>query len=130
LYGELGYNKNEVVRFNLRGDYYSYSTDKEPEAWHRPTYRLTSSASFNVYQKLLLNIGLVGQGGMKALNNETAQVVELDPGIDLNVKADYFLSKQVSIFLKFENILSNDYPVYLNYPVRGFQAMGGVSWSF
>lgn len=130
LYGELGYNKNEVVRFNLRGDYYSYSTDKEPEAWHRPTYRLTSSASFNVYQKLLLNIGLVGQGGMKAFNNETAQIVELDPGIDLNVKADYFLSKQVSIFLKFENILSNDYPVYLNYPVRGFQAMGGVSWSF
>lgn len=129
LFGELGYNKNEVVRLNLRGDYYSYSTDKQAEAWHRPTYRLSTSAAFNVYQKLLFNIGLVGQGGMKAID-ETAQVVELDPGIDLNVKADYFLSKQVSIFLKFENILSNDYPLYLNYPVRGFQAMGGVSWSF
>ncbi|MEQ8364371.1 MAG: hypothetical protein RH948_15965 [Cyclobacteriaceae bacterium] len=130
LFGEIGYNKNEVVRFNLRGDYYTYSTDTQAEAWHRPTYRLSTNASFNVYQKLLLNIGLVGQGGMKAFNNETALVVDLDPGIDLNVKADYFLSKQVSIFLKFENILSNDYPVYLNYPVRGFQAMGGVSWSF
>lgn len=130
LFGELGYNKNEVVRFNLRGDYYSYSTDTQGEAWHRPTYRLSTNASFNVYQKLLLNVGLVGQGGMKAFDNETAQVVTLDPGLDLNVKADYFVSKQVSIFLKFENILSNDYPVYLNYPVRGFQVMGGVSWSF
>ena len=130
LFGELGYNKNEVVRLNVRGDYYSYSTDTQDEAWHRPTYRLSTNASFNVYQKLLLNVGLVGQGGMKAFNNETAQVVTLDPGLDLNVKADYFVSKQVSIFLKFENILSNDYPVYLNYPVRGFQVMGGVSWSF
>ena len=130
LFGELGYNKNEIVRFSLRGDYYGYSTDKQPEAWHKPTYRLSANSSFNVYQKLLLNIDFIGQGGMKAFDNETAGVVNLDPGIDLNVKADYFLSKQVSIFLKFENILSNDYPVYLNYPVRGFQAIGGVSWSF
>lgn len=130
LFAELGYNKNEVIRFNLRGDYYSYSTDKQAEAWHRPIYRLSTNSAFNVYQKLLLNVGLVAQGGMKAFNNETTQVVDLDPGIDLNVKADYFLSKQVSVFLKFENILSNDYPVYLNYPVRGFQAMGGVSWTF
>lgn len=130
LFGELGYNKNEIVRFSLRGDYYGYSTDKQAEAWHKPTYRLRANSSFNIYQKLLLNIGFVGQGGMKSFNNETNGIVNLNPGIDLNVKADYFLSPQVSIFLKFENILSNDYPVYLNYPVRGFQAMGGVSWSF
>lgn len=130
LLAEVGYNKNEVVRFNLRGDYYSYSTDTQPEAWHRPSYRLSSGVSFNVYQKLLLSTGFVAQGGMKAFDNETTEVVTLDPGIDLNVKADYFVSKQVSVFLKFENILSSDYPVYLNYPVRGFQVLGGVSWSF
>jgi len=130
LFGELGYNKNEIVRFSLRGDYYGYSTDKQAEALHKPTYRLRANSSFNIYQKLLLNIGFVGQGGMKSFNNETNGIVNLNPGIDLNVKADYFLSPQVSIFLKFENILSNDYPLYLNYPVRGFQAMGGVSWSF
>lgn len=130
FFSEVGFNKNEIVRLSLRGDYFGYSTDLQPEAWHRPTYRLAVNSSFNVYQKLVLKIGLVGQGGMKALNNETAQVVKLDPGFDLNAKADYFVSKQVSLFLKFENILSNDYPIYLNYPVRGFQAMGGVSWSF
>ncbi len=129
-FGEIGYNKNEAVRLSLRGDYYSYSTDLQPEAWHRPTYRFSMNSSFNIYQKLVLKIGLVGQGGMRALDLGTAQVVEVSSGIDLNVTADYFVSKQVSVFAKFENILSNDYQVYLNYPVRGFQAMGGVSWSF
>ncbi|MEQ8424612.1 MAG: hypothetical protein RIA63_07865, partial [Cyclobacteriaceae bacterium] len=130
FFGEIGYNKNEIVRLNLRGDYFTYSTDLQPEAWHRPTYRVSANSSFNIYQKLILKAGITGQGGMKAFDNETSQVVELDPAIDLNVRADYFVSKQVSVFLKFENILSSDYQLYLNYPVRGFQVMGGVSWSF
>ena len=130
LFGELGYNKNEVVRLNLRGDFFAYSTDGQAEAWHRPTYRLSAGAFFNVYQKLLLSMGVVGQGGMKAFDAQASQVVALGPGFDLNVKADYFLSGHVSVFLKFENILSSDYPLYLNYPVRGFQGMGGLSWGF
>lgn len=130
FFGEVGLNKNEVVRLSLRGDYYAYSTDQQPEAWHRPTYKFNLNSGFNIYQKVVLNVGFIGQGGMKALDNETAQVVNLDPGIDLNMQATYHLSKQVSAFLKFENMLSNDYPIYFNYPVRGFQVLGGVSWSF
>ena len=132
FFGELGFNKNEVVKLGVRGDYFSYNMDKQPEAWHRPTYRFSANSSFNIYEKLLLKVSLVGQGGMKALNSEMvpAQVVTLDTGVDLNIKADYYLSRQASIFLKFENILSNEYPVYLNYPVRGIQVLGGVSWSF
>jgi hypothetical protein len=130
FFGEFGFHKSEVVRLGLRGDYFNYRTDNQLEAWHRPKYRFSANTSFNVYQKFVLKVDLVGQGGMKALNNETNEVVTLDTGIDLNVKADYYLSRQASIFLKFENILSNQYPVYLNYPVRGFQVLGGVSWSF
>jgi len=130
LFGEVGLNKDEVIRLSLRGDYFGYSTDLQAEAWHRPTYRFNLNSAFNVYQKLMLNVGLVGQGGMKAFNQEISQVVELKTGIDLNVKVDYKVSKQVSAFAKLENILSNDYPVYLNYPVRGFQVLGGLSWSF
>ncbi len=130
FFGEVGLNKNEVVRLSLRGDYYAYSTDQQTEAWHRPMYKFNLNSGFNIYQKVVLNVGFIGQGGMKALDNETAQVVDLDPGIDLNLHATYHFSKQVSAFLKFENMLSNDYPIYFNYPVRGFQVLGGVSWSF
>lgn len=130
IFGEATFGKGEVAQFSARGDYFNYSTDDLAEAWHRPTYRFGLNTRFNIYEKVVLAVGLAGQGGMKAFNNESLQQVDLEEAIDLNAKLDYFLSKQVSVFVKLENILSNDYPVFLNYPVRGFQAMGGVKWSF
>jgi len=130
LFAEVNFSHAEAVKMNLRGDYFNYSTDKLAEAYHRPKYRLSYNSSFNIYKKLVLNIDFIAQGGIKAYDNEKLKVVELKPAIDLNLKVDYFVSKQFSIFLKFNNLLSNQYQVYLNYPVRGFQAMGGISWSF
>jgi hypothetical protein len=127
---DLGMNLADKARLSLRGDYFGYSTDKITEAWHRPTYRLAFNSYFNVYSKLTFHAGFITQGGMKALNVTNGTVQTLSPAIDLNAKVNYFISKQLSIFLKFDNLLSNKYPVYFNYPVRGFQVMGGISWSF
>ena len=130
FFAEFNFAHAEVVKMNLRGDYFNYSTDQLPEAYHRPTYRVAYNSTYNIYKKLLLNVDFIAQGGIKAYDSETLKVVELKPALDLNLKVDYFISKQFSVFLKFNNLLSNEYQVYLNYPVRGFQAMGGISWSF
>ncbi|MBK5278062.1 MAG: TonB-dependent receptor [Bacteroidia bacterium] len=130
FFAELNITHAEFVKVNLRGDYFNYSTDELLEAYHRPTYRATLNTSSNIYKKLLLNIDFIAQGGSKAFDSETLKIVELSPALDLNVKVDYFVSKQFSVFLKLNNLLSTEYQVYLNYPVRGFQAMGGISWSF
>ena len=129
-HASLSYAQAEQVKFILRGDYYSYSTDEISEAWHRPTYKLTANASYNVYQKLLFKIDLIAQGGMKALEPVTLNTVKLDPAFDLNFRAEYLFSESFSIFIQLNNITGNKYPVFLNYPVRGFQAMGGITWSF
>ena len=130
LFVDLGMNFADKARLNVRGDYFGYSTDEQAEAWHRPTYRLAFNSYFNIYSKLTLHADLITQGGMKALDVVNSKTITLDPAVDLNAKLSYFVSKQFSIFLKFNNVLSNKYPVYFNYPVRGFQAMGGISWSF
>ncbi len=130
VYADMNFNKDDNVKLGLRADYFSYSTDDLAEAWHRPTYRINVDASFNVYKKVLLNAGFVMQGGMKAFDPETSQVETLKEALDLKVKATYFVSKQVSLFVLGENLISSKYPVFLNYPVRGLQVMGGVSWSF
>ena len=129
LFAELNFAQSTAIKVNVRGDYFKYSTDKLPEAFHRPKYRVSSNSAFNIYKKLLLNVDFIAQGGVRAYDSETIKTVELKPALDLNFKVDYFVSKQFSVFLKFNNLLSNQYQVYLNYPVRGFQAMGGISWS-
>ena len=130
LFAELGYHHGETLKMVLRGDYFHYSTDKQPTAFHRPTYRVTFNSSYSLYSKLLFSVDFVAQGGMKAYDFETSKNIALNPALDLNAKVDYFFSKKVSAFLKFNNMLSSNYQLYLNYPVRGFQVMGGVSWSF
>lgn len=130
FFGELSYAHAESAKILLRADYFGYSTDKVQEAWHRPSYRVSVNSSFNVYNKLLFNVDLITQGGMKAWNVDNNTVVDLDAAVDLNVKASYLFSKQFSAFIKGNNLLGSDYQLFLNYPVRGLQVMGGVTFVF
>ena len=122
----------------LRADLFGYSTDKLAEAWHRPTYLLGFTASYNLYDKLVFDIDLKAQGGMKALSIDQSlgngvfsyKTVTIGSALDLNLKASYLVSNQFSVFVKCNNVLSNQYQMYLYYPVRGFQAMAGLTWSF
>jgi outer membrane receptor protein involved in Fe transport len=99
-------------------------------AWHRPTFRGDLRVEYNLFGKIYLQAGLVFQGGMKAQDPGTGLIQTLSTATDINFKARYFLSKQLSAFVQLNNLLSNQYPIYLNYPARGFQAMVGASWSF
>lgn len=138
LFAELAYAKTALVRLSLRGDYFAYSTDKIQKAWHRPAYKLNFSGSYNIYNKIQLVADLTLQGGMKANSMEfkdnvtgyVNSVVDLPAATDLNLKVSYSLSDQVHIFVQTNNVLGSQYQTYLYYPVRGFQALAGFSWSF
>lgn len=133
FFASLGFVQSESFKFLIRGDVYSYSTDIE-EAWHRPTYKVTGETSVNVSDKFLLEVSLIAQGGMRGYDAFTdvasERNVELDPAFDLNARTEYLFSEKVSIFAQFNNITSNQYPLFFNYPVRGFQALAGFTWSF
>lgn len=145
FYAEVGYG-TEIFKLLLRGDLYAYSSgiasqaaktyllntpaDLGNGALHRPTYKFALNTSYNIYDKILLNADLHAMGGIKALDFETKMVTGLPAAVDLNFKVNYFVSKQFSAFVLFNNMLSGSYQLYLNYPVRGFQGMIGASWSF
>ncbi|MGC3946945.1 MAG: hypothetical protein QM762_20915 [Chryseolinea sp.] len=130
LFVALGYVQSEMAKFMLRADFYGYKTSTIAEPWHRPTYRISANGSYNVYDKILLSADIIAQGGMKALDPVTDKTVKLDAAFDLNFKTEYIFSQSFSVFVQLNNIISNKYPVFLNYPVRGFQATAGITWSF
>lgn len=129
FFASLGYAHAEKVNFLLRGDVYDYNRDTD-EAWHRPTFKVTSDLSFNLVEKILFDISLIAQGGMKAKDPVSNNVMTLDPAVDLNARTEYLVSDKISIFVQLNNILSSEYPLYLYYPARGFQGTGGFTWNF
>jgi hypothetical protein len=130
LYAALSYVQSETAKFMLRADLYRYSTSRIPEPWHRPTYKVTANAFYNLYQKFLFNVDIIAQGGMKAQEPITKKEIKLDAAFDLNFKTEYVFSQSFSAFIQLNNIASSKYPLFLNYPVRGFQVLGGITWSF
>lgn len=136
FYANLLFTYSDVAKFSLQGDYYAYSTDNLDEAWHKPTYRVTAGASYNLYKKFIFNLDMIAQGGMKALTYSEvgdpplAETVRLDAAFDLSFKTEYLISDTFSAFVQLNNIASNQYPIFYNYPARGFQAMAGITWKF
>lgn len=130
FYASLLFTHSDVAKFSLQGDYYGYSTDDEPEAWHRPTYRVTGGIAYNLYKKFIFNLDMIAQGGMKALDPVTDETIKLKGAFDLSFKTEYLISDSFSAFIQLNNIASNKYPMFYQYPVRGFQAMAGITWKF
>ncbi|HQQ83350.1 MAG TPA: hypothetical protein PK059_09155 [Cyclobacteriaceae bacterium] len=129
-FAEVSLGTASAFYFLLRGDYFTYDTDILLDAWHRPTYRVSTQARYNLYDKITVEAGLVAQGGVKTFDPGSNTIKSLDPALDMSVKARYFVSKQVSAFLHGNNLLSSKYPLYQSYNSRGTQVLLGVSWSF
>jgi hypothetical protein len=129
FFASIGFSGGQNASVLFRGDVYSYGRDPE-EAWHRPTYRVTGDASFNIVKKILLDVGVIVQGGMMARHPENLIVVKLNPAIDVTARVEYMISDKFSAFVQFNNIMSSQYDLFLYYPVRGLQGLGGITWSF
>jgi hypothetical protein len=130
IFGEWSVVRANRVSVTMRADYFGYSMNEEEAAWHRPAYRVALFSNYNIFDKISLGVNFATQGGMKAFDNLNNRVVELNVAVDLNLKVRYFVSKSFSCYLEGNNLLNADYPLYFNYPVRGLQVSGGVSWSF
>lgn len=129
LYGELSLNTTETFRLSLRGDYYGYDVGPAVgEAWHKPKYKLGLSGYYNIYDKIALTSDWHIMGGMKGLIGD--RTIRLDKIADINLKIDYLFSERFAAFLSFNNILSKNYELYLNYPTQGLLVLGGISYSF
>jgi len=129
-YAEATFVHSDAFRMTFRLDYFQYNTELLAQAWHRPSYRSDLRMDYNLYGKIFFQAGFIMQGGMKAFDPVSNLEVNLDAAIDLNLRVRYILSRQISAFIQMDNMIAREYPIFLGYPSRGFQALVGASWSF
>jgi len=137
IYAALSTN-TEKLRIDLRGDYFYYNVGEAQLMPFRPNYRLKFNAEYWIADKI--KIGMDGhlQGRMNNVNtfvqenaNYSFNIDESIPPIyNLGIKLGYQLSNRSQIFLHANNLIANKYEYYLGYPNRGFQVLGGFTYSF
>ncbi len=123
-YQTKDFSLHSNIQFN------QFDTDFLSEAWHRPQFEANIIANWQPLDKLFIETQLIGLFGIKALEVSDFSTEDLGQVIDLNLSGEYFILDNGSIFLKLDNILSQKYERYLNYPVRSLQFKGGIVYYF
>ena len=130
VFGEWTLHKSNKLQLSLRGNYYAYNMGSLPRASHHPQYKMALLVRYNIYDKIILDANLHTIGGISTFDPSTDASVDLDTVMDFGVQVMYLFSDRFSIFMKFNNVFSQEYQLLYRYPVRGFQAMGGISYTF
>ena len=127
----------EKYTLTTQFDFFHYNLSNQQLAWHRPTWILQLNNRYSPFKKLNLQANLQVMGGLQARGFgviETkpvrAEVVKLPALVDLQLKIDYAVNSRLSIFAEGNNLLNRSNTRWLNYPVRGIQGVGGLSFKF
>ncbi len=129
LEGELSYYINDNINISANAAYNAYTTVDLAEAWQRPVVEAGATADFSIMDKLTGHMSYFLLNGIKA-QTAAGEVKTLAAIHDLNVGLNLSLTEKAGIFVDVMNIFGNNYQLYNNYPVKGFQVIGGVSYKF
>ena len=127
----------EKYSLSTHFDFFNYNLSNQQEAWHRPTFIVQMNQRYAPFKKLSLQANLQVMGGLQVrgfgaidTNPVQKEVVKLPALVDLQFKAGYAISSRLSIFAEGNNLLNKKNIRWMNYPVRGIQGLGGLSFKF
>ncbi len=137
--GSLSYQLNEKLKIDGIARYFSYDLFTNSYAWNLPQWQAIVRGSYNLYDKFLVNLDLNIEGGRRALvyaleddvKEENMQFAK-DLGLiaDINLGLEYRYNKRLSVFVQLNNVASQRYMRWYNYPVQVFQFLGGITARF
>jgi hypothetical protein len=139
LEGCISYQLSEKLKIDGVGRFYSYEMMNEAKAWNLPQLQFTLRGSYNLYDKFLIRADLTMESGRMAkvngpgngvLTENNQYFIPLGFLADGNLGVEYRYNKRVSAFLQINNIASQRYSRWLNYPVMPIQIMGGITARF
>lgn len=135
FYGELKADISQNVTFGINGTFNSYNTDNEVQAWNLPSMKLSSTLDVNIAKQWYAGLNVFYVGERKDMQTNTSlglnpETITLKSYFDANAHLGYKFSERLTFFLKLNNIGNQAYEKWLNYPVQGFQVLGGANYKF
>ncbi len=140
IFGELQLSLNRNFSMGVSGSVYDYSTETDNPAWNLPDMEARLFLDYQIGSGWYLgaNLFYVGQredfSSVALPNTDPSQypatLLTLDGFFDANMQLGYHVNEQLSIFAKASNLANNSYQRWAQFPVQGFQVLGGVSYKF
>lgn len=138
--GELAYQKLEKFKILFGANYFMYDVKNATEAWHKPAVKISLGGVYDLADKIVVRADLFYFGKQYAKDYETivtnntvttTEIAQELKGIfDANLSIEYRYTKKLSAFINFNNIASQAYERWQDYPTQKFNVLGGLTYSF
>jgi hypothetical protein len=127
--GELGYTVGEKFSLIAALDLNKYSNlDENEKAWGLLPFEFTTTMRLQLLKDLYLKTDLYAFDGSWYMIEEDSK--RLKGSMDLSAGLEFGIVKNVKLWAQFNNILNREYQRWPQYPVYGFNFLGGVVFSF
>lgn len=130
IHGELGFTAPGHFSLTLASDINNYiSQASEQEPWELLPFVFTAKLRWQPVKDVTLKADLFTWGG-PWYRTQTKTAQQESSAFDLNAGIEFSIYKRVGLWLDCNNILNNTYQRWNQYPVLGFNFLGGVVFSF
>lgn len=136
FFGELKADVNKNISLNLQAQVNKFKTSTFEEAWNLPVLEVSFTSDFSITKKWFAGAQIFYTGERKdqflpiGFINQLPKTINLDAFLDINLNVTYKYNKQLSAFLKGNNLANQSYNNWLNYPVQGAQVLLGANYKF
>jgi len=141
LHAELGWTFMENLDLNTKIDFNNYTVSNlklngktlaSQKPFERPPFEWMLTGNYKIENKIVFGGDVFFVGQRYASDLTEKDIMTLKPYIDFNAHVSYAFSNipGFKVFISLNNIFGNQYQVWENYPVRGFQVVGGAMFSF
>jgi len=130
--GEVSLRQSDNLSFILKGNYYQYKLDSMAAPWHKPDWDLNFTARYSLNNKFLVKTDLfvLGKYAVPEIDPALPQIREMDGLIDLNLGLEYRFTPQIAGWVQGNNLLSDRFVIWQNYPMHRINFMGGLTFIF
>lgn len=131
LSGEINYTFQEKLSLLASASYSNFSKlDAATDAFGLIPLETTAGLIWKPIGDLQIKADLFYRSGSLYRDNFSFASRRLSPAMDMNLGVEFGLMPKLNLWLQMNNLFNNTYQRWNQYPVFGFNVMGGVVYSF
>jgi hypothetical protein len=124
---------NNIISVNANANYYNW----DMEVYHKPSFKASLSAPVNLRNKIKVTPSLSYIGKRKTNSSFDSEPVllpviveELPAQFHMNLGVYYNYTKNISAYLKLNNLTNSKQDMWIGYREVGFNGLFGLNYSF
>jgi len=133
MHGEIGWTQGEDLSWNNTITITNYrKVEGQPAPWGLTPLEITSSLRWQLFKDFFLKGDLYGYGAAPYRSKVGTAYKDFtgQSGVDVSAGVEFKVTKALNLWLQMNNIFNNKYERWHQYPVYGFNILGGIVFSF